>query len=274
MTNVPKRIVDDLSFDPGVRALIDDASVEKGSPALKAQTLAALGLGGAAVAATSTAAAGTKTAGTAMSAALSVSGTTKIVTGLVLLIAAASGAGMALRAKTSAVAPPSRETLPSVATFAPPTLVEPGLPTSPSSFSPSPSPLPSPIAERGVSPSGVAPPSPPTRAPAAARTQTTRTESTPSHATTSLADEARSLEAARVALAAGHASAALAALDQHDELFPRGELAPETAALRVEALSASGDRSAARSLGQAFLERNPSHPAAARVRRVLADTIP
>jgi outer membrane protein assembly factor BamD (BamD/ComL family) len=86
--------------------------------------------------------------------------------------------------------------------------------------------------------------------------------------------EAAALEAARVELGAGRASAALAALDGYDQRFPHGELQPEATALRVEALMASGNSSAARSLGADFLAKHPRHPAAARVRRIVDEPRP
>lgn len=84
-----------------------------------------------------------------------------------------------------------------------------------------------------------------------------------------LADEVVAIDAARAVLARGDARAALRALDGYDKTFPRGTLAPEAEALRIEALAASGDRAGAAARANAFLSAHPSSPLAARVRRAL-----
>jgi len=94
-------------------------------------------------------------------------------------------------------------------------------------------------------------------------------------ARTTLADEVAALDRAREAVAAGQPARALAALDDYGRRFPGGTLAQEAVVLRIEALAASGDKAGASRLGQAFLERNPGSPHAARIRTLVgASPIP
>ena len=74
-------------------------------------------------------------------------------------------------------------------------------------------------------------------------------------------------------LRAGHAAAALAALDRYDAKYAKpGSLQVEAAALRIEALARNGDRERAASLAAAFLSRHPRSPYAARIRALVAPT--
>ena len=88
-----------------------------------------------------------------------------------------------------------------------------------------------------------------------------------------LAQELRSLDEARSALARGDASGALTLLDRHDRAFPTGPLRTEARMLRVEARLARGDRAAARKLATELLARDPSGPQARRL-RTIADGAP
>jgi len=81
----------------------------------------------------------------------------------------------------------------------------------------------------------------------------------------SLFEEQRIIEAARAAVARGDAPTALATLDNYDRAYARGQFGPEALALRVEALSAAGQSSRARSLAAEFERRYPHHPLLARV---------
>jgi hypothetical protein len=83
-----------------------------------------------------------------------------------------------------------------------------------------------------------------------------------------LARELRLLDDARSALGRGDASGALAALDRHDRAFPAGALRTEANVMRAEALLARGDRAAARKLASDLLARDPSGPAAKRLRTI------
>jgi Outer membrane lipoprotein len=79
-------------------------------------------------------------------------------------------------------------------------------------------------------------------------------------------DELVGMRRAKLALKAGDAAAALAALAQHEKTFPRGAYAEEAAVLRVEALLAAGERATAEREASAFSARFPESPYAQRVR--------
>jgi hypothetical protein len=79
-----------------------------------------------------------------------------------------------------------------------------------------------------------------------------------------LEGEARVLAHAQAELAAGNSREALVLLTEHDQLFPAGALAPESGALRLEALCASGLVQEARTAAIGLKERFPSALAFAR----------
>ena len=86
----------------------------------------------------------------------------------------------------------------------------------------------------------------------------------------SLAQEVASLDQAREALAHGDSATALRELEKHQQKFQgSGALGPEAMVLRIEAVSARGDRAATTALANDFLSRFPSSPHAARVRSLL-----
>jgi hypothetical protein len=85
----------------------------------------------------------------------------------------------------------------------------------------------------------------------------------------SLADEVKAIQRAKSALSSGNASGAIKELDAYRETFPRGRLSQEATVLRIEALSASGNRAAAQKLGESFLKANERSPYADRVKSVL-----
>jgi hypothetical protein len=80
-------------------------------------------------------------------------------------------------------------------------------------------------------------------------------------------DEAREIEAARVAVSRGDDSGALARLNDYDQTHPNGQLKPESMALRIQALSNSGKASEARSLANEFQGKYPQHPLVQQVKR-------
>jgi hypothetical protein len=84
-----------------------------------------------------------------------------------------------------------------------------------------------------------------------------------------LAAQLAVVDEAREALAAGDVVAALRDLDAFDSKYPSSPIAVEAAALRFDALVASGDHAAAQAAGRAFVARWPSSPYTARVRRAL-----
>jgi hypothetical protein len=80
-----------------------------------------------------------------------------------------------------------------------------------------------------------------------------------------LSEEVRSLDAARRELTAGHAAAALAAIDNYRARFPQGSLRTEATVLRVEALLRSGDRAGAEREAHVIVRAAPGSRHAARV---------
>lgn len=81
-----------------------------------------------------------------------------------------------------------------------------------------------------------------------------------------LAAEIERLDQARHALTRADARAALAALDAYDAEFRSGQLAPEAALLRVRALVAAGQTAAARELAERLILRSTDPDYAARLR--------
>jgi TolA-binding protein len=138
-------------------------------------------------------------------------------------------------------------------------------------------------AARPLQPNEVAPPAAAPAAPAAApeapEAPVTKVEDLPvlEHGSTpvspaaapSLADEVKVIQRAKAALSSGNATGALRELDAYRRSFPRGRLAQEATVLRIEALAASGNQSAASRLGEQFLKNNEKSPYARRVKSVL-----
>jgi hypothetical protein len=86
----------------------------------------------------------------------------------------------------------------------------------------------------------------------------------------SLEAEVAALDLARSVLAAGDATRTLALLDQYGQAFPKGALRPEATYLRIQALSKSGQRGAARSLAARFLAHHPESPHAPQLQALLS----
>jgi len=87
-------------------------------------------------------------------------------------------------------------------------------------------------------------------------------------APSSLAQEVRSLEAARAALSSGDPNGALAALDRYAQSSGTGRLSMEADYLRMESLHRQGNRPAAAAAARRLLRANPSGPHAARARSI------
>ena len=85
-------------------------------------------------------------------------------------------------------------------------------------------------------------------------------------ARSTLTQEVAVLDEAKRALDDSRAEASLAILDRHAREFPRGSLAPEATALRIEALYRRGDRAGAARLFRRFEESNPKSPLLEHVR--------
>jgi len=112
--------------------------------------------------------------------------------------------------------------------------------------------------------SAVAIPVPTSEASAAPAASEARPRATPA---SQLLEESQAVLEARAALRGGDAARCLRLLDQARERFPRGALGQEREALAIEALSRSGQSTAARRRAQAFLQRYPQSPYSADVRR-------
>ena len=68
------------------------------------------------------------------------------------------------------------------------------------------------------------------------------------------------LDRARAALHRGASARALRMLDRHQERFAPAKLAPEAAALRIEALVQRGSHAQASSMSRQFINAYPTHP--------------
>jgi hypothetical protein len=101
--------------------------------------------------------------------------------------------------------------------------------------------------------------------PVVASSQPSEQPSEPSDAS----EESRMVAAARDALRAGNSAGALSLLSQAQQRFGGGVLGQEREALTIEALSKSGQRSAAQARGQAFLKNYANSPYSARIRAIV-----
>ena len=73
------------------------------------------------------------------------------------------------------------------------------------------------------------------------------------------------IDAARRELRAGNPGGAVAELDRYHRKYKHGMFGQEAVMLRIEALSRSGNRSAARQLAKRFLASKPSSQYAKRI---------
>lgn len=224
----PPRLRDEAA-SPVERALLEAGSAYRGSSALHAKTMAAVGLAGSAALA--------EVAGST----LSNFGWSKWLTSLSVLGAtAAIPVGYyVLKDPPPVVAPAPRVA---------PQRVE----VRPAPAKPAPVDTPVVVAEAKA-----APPQPQQNAkPAPQRAP-------------SLGREIDLIDAARAALSRGDSRGALATLDAYSRIYPRGRLGMEAEVLRIDALERSGDTDGARRRAEAFLRHNPKSVLSARVRRLL-----
>lgn len=108
----------------------------------------------------------------------------------------------------------------------------------------------------------------------AASTQPPRvppTSSAKERAPLGLAEETAILDRARGALNRGDPRGALSELDRYDAAPAPKILGQEATMVRIEALSAKGDTTAARALAQSFLAKNPGSAYDDRVRALMAE---
>jgi hypothetical protein len=83
-----------------------------------------------------------------------------------------------------------------------------------------------------------------------------------------LAEEVAALDRAR-RLVATDPERALRQLDEYEQRFPHGDLAPEALVLRIEALVRAGERARAEVLATSYLASHPKSPHAKRIRTIL-----
>ena len=237
----PQPLLDDGATELELR-LLQAGDADRPSAKARQAALAALGLSGAVLSASSSAAAAT-------------AGSTALPSGARFLavkwwamgaLVTAGGVGVGYATLTSspagtpsAVVVPRVSQLPLVTTAAP--LPEPELPAS---------------ASPALTTSRERPTSPQPR-------------SSSSAGSLGIQEQIVLVDRARAAVAAQQPATALAALDEYQRRFPGGVLAQEATLLRIDALLARGDRASAARLGRQFLERYPRSPMAARVKTLI-----
>lgn len=87
----------------------------------------------------------------------------------------------------------------------------------------------------------------------------------------SLAAEVTALDQARQAVQRRETVRAIALLDAYQGQFPEGALKQEAAVLRVQALQASGRTQEARELGQSLIRKDPTGPHTQRIHSLLSE---
>jgi len=84
-----------------------------------------------------------------------------------------------------------------------------------------------------------------------------------------LAEQVQSLDRARVALASGNSSSALAEISRYRAAWPDGVFLTEASVLEIEALAARGERSQAATRAADFVAAHPDSPQANRLRTLI-----
>lgn len=90
----------------------------------------------------------------------------------------------------------------------------------------------------------------------------------PSDAASAPFDELEGLSRARRLVRSGQATVALQVLAEHRQWYPNSPLSLEREVLTIEAMSATSQHRAARSLARAFVERHPHHLLSERLRKL------
>ncbi len=222
------------------QALLEAGSSYRSSDAVRARTLAALGVAG-------SAALTAGTAGGASSALFAKAGWAKflVVSGLGTAVAAPAGYYVWQHRETAAapatpVVAQATEPVPHAAPTPRPAVPEPEVANGDEAAAP-PAAAPSKVAEPRVS------------------------------SASSLAQELAALDRVRARLGSGDASDALSLLDDYARTYPRGRLVLEAEVLRIDALAKSGQKAAAGKHADAFLKRHPNSVLASRVRSYLTE---
>jgi hypothetical protein len=119
--------------------------------------------------------------------------------------------------------------------------------------------IPAPVAPSREPEQDIKPEPVPAKAPPAVASLRAVPSAAPS-ASPSAQPEMQAIEAAREAVARGDSSGALRTLDNYDATHPNGALQEESAALRVQAVSKTGNSAKARKLASDFEKKYPTSP--------------
>ncbi len=240
------------SWNDEERELLQSAELDAPAPGAQNRTLAALGLGTAAVSGAVAVAGSAKAASLASagpSAALSTAATSggkALLLGKLLAVVVVGGiaGGTLLHYREPASAPPVGVARVSQPTKTPKVSVVEAAPV-----------------EAAPADAAVSPDAAPSVAKASAA---------PAHSEPDIALEIAALDRARRAEGRGDFSAALSELDQYDRAFKQGRLRPEALVLRVQTLLGQGDSVGAKALGTRFLSRYPKSPLAPRIQKLIS----
>jgi len=235
------------SWSDEERELLRSAEDDAPTPGAQSRTLAALGVGGAAigggvaVAGTAKAASlASATPGAALSTAAASAGKALLVAKLLAVVVAGGLAGGAvLHYRNQATAPAAVAARTTEAAPAGPVAIE----------------------TTAATPDVAAPPE---VAPSVAKATVA-----PARGEPDIALEIESLDRARRDQGRGDFAAALSELDQYDRAFRQGRLRPEALVLRVQTLIGKGDAAGAKALGSRFLARYPNSPIAPRIQKLI-----
>jgi hypothetical protein len=235
----------DPDWNEEERELLDSATLDAPPSGSKARTLAALGIGGAAVGGaivTGTAKAAELAAaqGSATSA-LAVGGGKSLVVAKWLMLVAVGGAagGTALHYRAQSAAPAAPVVAPSA------------------------------VPRAAVEQPELTQPEPAVRAPVPPQPTSSPVKVVPGTSEPDIALEIETLDRARRASERRDFTAALGELDRYDREFKQGRLRQEALLLRVQTLIGKGDSAAARTLGERFLSRYPKSPLAPRIQKLI-----
>jgi hypothetical protein len=110
----------------------------------------------------------------------------------------------------------------------------------------------------------------PGTAPTVAPTEPARPGAAPSASNDDLIEGVSVLELARSAISEGDPARALRIVSEYERQFPKGDLREEAAAIRIEALIASGKDAEALAAANRFLTTSPNSPHARHVRAMAA----
>lgn len=235
------------------RELLHSAVLDAPDPNAHKRTLAALGIGGAAlsgaVAAGSAKAAGlTAAPAAALSGAASGGGKAAALLKLLGLVVAVGAAGGAVLHYRAVGAPQTRVTPVQPAAHA----------LAPNAVTPAPAEPAQAAAPEATTPAEA--PSSAVKAPSAAGA---------ARAEPDITLEIEALDRARRASEHGNFAAALHELDSYDRNFKQGRLRPEALLLRVQTLLNAGDTAGAKALGARFLAKYPKSPLSPRIQKLI-----